>query len=403
MALVQPFKGTRYNPNAVGDISGVVAPPYDVISGKERERLASLSPYNVVHLTLPESRAGLDRFQASAALIDEWIKERILVRDDEPGIYVYRHEFEFEGRSFARAGFIAALDLEEGGVSGHERTVSIPKADRMKLLGATRSSLGPIFMLCPDPDSDVRRLIEGAMTEEIAEVDVGGGRHILTKIADTSVHGQLSNLLEPRRFLIADGHHRYGAALANYRSAKEDGTEGKWCRFTMVFCVAMEAPGLLILPTHRLVTSPRVAPKGYLRALQQSTHVEAVARLEDMLAGMARAGKGTFGLCLGRGGAFYLVRVVCQADGEDALDVEILHKILETSFDGPQGLHLAYTHSAREGVDRVAAGEASMCFFLQPVSTEELVQFSEAGRLMPPKTTYFHPKPLTGLVMNIAG
>ena len=115
-----------------------------------------------------------------------------------------------------------------------------------------------------------------------------------------------------------------------------------------------------------------------------------------MLAGMSETGKGTFGLYLGHGSAFYLV----TAPPEDALDVEVLHGILESVFDGP---HLEYTHSVCEGVDRVATGDTSMCFFLQPVSTNELMQFSNEGRLMPPKTTYFHPKPLTGLVMNIAG
>ena len=133
MALIQPFNGTRYNHDVVGDVSRVVAPPYDVISEEERQRLASLSPYNAVRLILPEARAGMDRFQTSAALIDEWLEKRVLVREDEPCVYIYRHEFEFEGCTYARMGLIAALDLEAGGVSGHEKTISTPKEDRMKL------------------------------------------------------------------------------------------------------------------------------------------------------------------------------------------------------------------------------------------------------------------------------
>lgn len=401
MASLHPFRGTRYSPESVGDLSRVVAPPYDVISEEKGRHLASLSPYNVVRLTLPQPRGEPERFQASADLIDRWLAEGILAREEKPCMYVYRHEFKHDGRALVRTGLIAALDLRRGGVVGHEKTAGAPRKDRLRLLRVTRSSLGPIFMLYPDPDSDVRGLLEGVRAKEHIKVELEGERHTLGVISDTGFHAEVSQLLKPRRFLIADGHHRYGAALSNHLSGKEGGEEEEWQRSTMVYCVSMEDPGLLILPTHRLIRGLAGPAGEYLGKLGEMASVEPAAGLDEALAGMFEAGKGAFGLCTGDGG-FYIVRSAAGHEDRLVLDVEILHALLDALLIGEDGsVEIDYTQSAREGAEHVAAGEASMCFLLQPVGTRELTWFSSMGRLMPPKTTYFHPKPLTGLVMKV--
>ncbi len=193
MALVHSFRGVRYGSGVQGGLSSVVAPPYDVISDEERDRLVSVSPHNVVRLTLPEPCGGLDRFQSSAALIDQWLKDGILLREEDPAIYLYRHEFEFEGRCVVRTGFIAALDLsDEDSVKRHEKTRGTHREDRLKLLRATKSFLGPIFMTYPDPGLALGEIIAGVEVDETVTVKLEDGVHTLGIVRDNDFHERLS-------------------------------------------------------------------------------------------------------------------------------------------------------------------------------------------------------------------
>ncbi len=396
MAEVRSFCGTRYNGGAVGDLSRVVSPPYDVIQGNERSRLASLSPYNVVNLILPQSRDGMNEFQSSAAYIDQWLSEEVLVRDDEPCMYIYRHEFEADGRSLVRTGLIAALDLKGCGarVRRHEKTMSGPRENRLGLLEETHSFLGPIFMLYPDAGAEVRGMIGGAAASENVELNIEEERHTLSIVRDPAFHEGVSELLRPKTFIIADGHHRFESSLVNY----QNGMDEEWRGGTLVFCVSMEDPGLMIGASHRMVKGLSGPLDTYLKKLGELADLEPVEDLEELLAGMSGAPEAVFGLCAGDG--LFLVR--CPRGGETVLDVEVLQGLLETLFSGDaDGVEISYTNSVEEGAGKARNGEISMFFMLLAVVPEELIRICDMGRIMPPKATYFYPKPLTGLVMKI--
>ena len=341
MPEIRPFRALRYSAEA-GPLQDLVAPPYDVISPQERERYLARSPYNVVHLTLPDSE------EQAASDLEAWRRDGVLV-EEEPAVWWVAQDYTGpDGIERTREGFAASLRVEPyetGAVLPHERTHAGPKEGRLRLLRATRTELEPIFLLY-DAEPPVARP-ERAPDIEAEE---GGVRTRLWKLPGA----------EPRidvPLLIADGHHRYETALA---FSQEDPS----ATHMLVVLVSSRAPGLVIFPTHRLVRRLGEVP------------VSELADLPDPLPGPV----------LYRDGRYWRIETDEEIDAEAVakLDAEVV----------------GYAPVASEAVSAVDRGEAEAAFLLRPVSVEQVAARAAAGGVMPQKTTFFYPKLLSGMLFH---
>ncbi len=354
MADVTPFRAVRYARPA----PDVVAPPYDVISTAQREELAARDQHNVVHLTLNESEEEAGR------LFHEWLDEGVLVRDGEPAVWALAQDYIGpDGVARTRHGVVASLraePYEARVVLPHERTHAGPKESRLRLLRAARAQIEPLFLLYDG-------LAPLSPPEQAPDLDVEGTR--LWRVEDA---GAVTEFFAGQQLLIADGHHRYETALA-YAAAEGSPESSR----LMVVLVSTSDPGLEIFPTHRVFSGrPDIDPDGE----EWGTPDEALGRLE------ALPYDGSVSLAYSGGTA----RLVRGEAGE--LDVELVDRF------GHEGL--SYTPDWREAVGRVDAGEADVAFLLRPARIEDVFERARRGEVMPPKTTYFFPKLLSGLLFH---
>jgi uncharacterized protein (DUF1015 family) len=371
MADVRAFPALAYDLARVGDLGAVVAPPYDVIPTEHLPELRARSSHNVVHLTRPG-----DDYQGAAALLETWKAEGVL-RSERPAMYL--HEVEFDGRR--RRDLIAALRLqpyEDGVVLPHERTHRGPKEDRLALLQATRTSLEPLWFLYEGKGTTLPGLLErGFDGRPAAEFEFEGTHHRLWRLEDAGWQDQVREALAALPVLIADGHHRYETALAF--ADEQGGDADAASRFTLALLTDLADPGLQVLATHRV-----------LKAGVAITGGEQVASLEEMLA--ALDGKLAAGYY--RGGLFH----VLQLEGHIAV-VE-LHRQLIENILGKRSLeeNVEYTRDPEEAVRWVDEGRGVAAFFLGPPDLAAVLEAARAGTTMPQKTTYFHPKPPSGML-----
>jgi uncharacterized protein (DUF1015 family) len=427
MAIVRPFRGLRYDPAVVGSIASVVAPPYDVIGSEEQNRLYEANPYNVVRLDLSRDR---DRYGAASRTFAQWREQGVLVRDSEPAFYPYaqRHRLR-NGEEHERLGFFARLHLEEfasGKVLPHEKTLASPKADRLALQRACRANLSSIFGLYSSPRFSLATVAAQALrASPWADFEDGAGvRHRFWCVVDGEFHESLRQQLESRAVYIADGHHRYETAL-RYRDERraETGRQSGEEPFddVLAFLVNMDEPGLVVLPTHRLLHELPIDPADFVERLRRCFRVEEVARAAGARGLVERmrpaAGERRIGVVL-RGEPHFLVLVARDGDNDGRLsgstalrrlDVTLLHSLI---LEGPKSIlgldahreveagRLSYTKEEDEAVARVESGEITAAFLLNATRVNEVRAVSEGGETMPEKSTYFYPKIATGLVFN---
>ncbi|MFL5925524.1 MAG: DUF1015 family protein [Gaiellaceae bacterium] len=342
MPTVRPFRALRYDPAVAGPLEHLVAPPFDVISDEQRRAYLARSPYNVVHLTLPDSE------ERAAADLADWRTRGVLVSDDELYWWIAQGYVGPDGVARTREGFAASVPVtryDERQVLPHERTHAGPKEGRLRLLRATRTQLEPIFLLYDDDP-----VFSRPGGEPVVDVEEGGVRTRMWPIVATE-----RTIDTP--LLIADGHHRYETAVA-YREENPEATH------TFAVLVSSRAPGLEIFPTHRLVQAVGDVP-GY-----------EVDGPRD-------------GVTLYRGGRYLRVR------SEDDFGPRVVESL------SPEGV--TYTASADEAIATVDRGEAAAAFLLQPVTTEQVARFAEAGEVMPQKSTFFYPKLTSGLLFHPIG
>jgi uncharacterized protein (DUF1015 family) len=430
MAEFAPFHGLRYNLEKV-NLSDVLAPPYDVIKGGKRDELLQKSPYNIVEVELPkgdyaQTQTDEDdaKYEHAAQVLQQWRDEGVLVLDDA-AFYIYEQEFEVPGGQMKkRRGVLGALLLEEfgKGVQPHEHTLSGPKQDRLKLLRAARTNTSPIFGLYEDNDGWVTQLIDNYCTGEKPDGearDADGIINRLWKVTDDETVNAIVAALEDEPVLIADGHHRYETAL-NYRNECAAKAGNAWTgsepeNFVMMMCVATLDPGLVVLPTHRLVKNvPAVDLMNLPIKLREFFDVEEVAGdSSDLLERVNEGDQIKIGLLVpetqylltlkdAHGDAMDLERSAAFND----LDVTILHRLIlerELGIDSQKlaaGEHVGYTVHADEAQKKVSNHEYSAAFLLRPTRVEQVRECCAAGDKMPQKSTYFYPKLMTGLVLR---
>ena len=406
MAKVYPFHPLRYTGQA-GPLGNLVTQPYDKISPAMQARYLALSPYNLVRVILGErhpSDSETDNVYTRAARhLNDWIASGILVRDPEPGIFPYFHEFTVPdtGERLVRKGFIALGRLEDYSanvVYRHEQTLTGPKKDRLELLRHTHAHFGQLFMLYPDRAGSIDALLDQAAAEApLAEVtDEYGAVHRVWKIAGDA---SIPELMADKKLLIADGHHRYETALA-FRNENPHlpGAD----RVMMTF-VNMYSPGLKILATHRLVNGIPAEgfPEEFLRRAATDFQVDEIDSLDRLKRDWDQPGDRTvIGAAIGNR-IFRLEEH--HAPGE--LDVRILHQHLLAKALGigeeavRDERHLRYIRGLDAAVEEARKGAAQIAFLLKPTSVEQVADTSFAGGVMPQKSTDFYPKLLSGLTI----
>ncbi len=414
MAEVRPLNALHYNLAAIPDLNDVVAPPYDVIDSARRERLLANSPFNIVELDLPVAPGGGDPYQHAAETLEEWELQGILAADREPSLWALTQDYQGpDGSRHTRRGLLCRVRVTPYGpglVRPHERTQPGPKQDRLSLTEATRHNLSPIFSLHP---GDAWRHIEGYTRDQPwAEVtDEDGTINRVWRIGDAEAHRAVAAELADSELLIADGHHRYETARTYADAIGGDGPH----RYTLMALVSLEDPGLTVFGYHRLLTDVgESAKQEALRdALLANFDVEEVP--VERLDPAGEEGIGVFGYIDAHHRKGFRLRLKDPAALESAiggtseayrtLDAAILETLILRDGLGmsPEDVEakrgIAYTASADEALASLD-GDTDALFLMRPTPVDQVRAVADAGETMPPKSTFFYPKLLTGLVFN---
>ncbi|MFZ0284112.1 MAG: DUF1015 domain-containing protein [Terriglobales bacterium] len=437
MAHIAPFRALRYDPARV-DLSQVVTQPYDKITSEMQERYYAASPHNLVRIILGKSEArdhpGENAYTRAAACFQDWRRQGIFLQEKQPSIYSYLQNFTVPGgsRELERRGFIALGQLEDYAdnvVFRHEQTLSKPKADRLQLLRATRAHFGQLFMLYNDPAGEIDGLLTAFVAPDIDTRDEYGVRHRIAKISDPSVIDLVRSKMRDKKLIIADGHHRYETAL-NYRNERRStadtapptrlafSSEIFPYEMVMMTFINMDSPGLLILPTHRVVHGlAAFAAEDLRQRAHRFFSVEEVDpsvdanRATGILREAGHAGTALLAVTADRvflldtpqalGSNFFSGLSLRQ----QSLDVVQLHKCL---LEGMLGIseeairnqqNVSYVRDAGEAMARVRSGGANVAFLMNPVRMAQVRDIAFAGEVLPQKSTDFYPKLLSGLTI----
>jgi len=439
MATIAPFRGFVFNEERAGRIKDLICPPYDIISLAEQQELYRKSPHNIVRLEFGLSSPGDtetdNRYTRAAALLDDWLRKDILHRSAEPAYYIYEMEYKAAGRVRKVRGFICLVRIEDydsGIVKPHETTLSGPKTDRLNLLRACKAGFSQIYSLISDPQGTVGGVLATAPKRPDMEVTSADGVvHRVWTYTDKAGIDTIVRHMASQPIFIADGHHRYDTAL-NYRNERRasagsyTGSEG--FNYVPMFLARIEDPGLTVLPAHRaLFNLADFQPRKFEEDLNRYFNIERIdftkktesADLRTVLETMAgRADHAhVFGMRVRDEHSYYLLSLRNVADMDALipgkspayrqLDVSILHHLIIDRLLGIKmethklGLNIEYIKDADEAIKRVAEGCAEVVFLMNPTKVTEVRDVASAGERMPQKATYFYPKLLSGLVVNV--
>jgi len=409
LATIHSFRPFRYGAKA-GDPAHLLTQPYDKINPEMQARYLAASPYNLVRIILGERHPGdtdSDNVYTRAAnYLEDWIRDGILVEDGVPALFVYSQEFEVpdSGERLRRSGFIGIGKIEDYSanvVYRHEQTLSGPKQDRLELLRHTRAHFGQIFMLYPDPERAVDRLLDEASggTPAMDVIDDYGARHLLWPITDSARILQIQALMSSKKLLIADGHHRYETALAYRNEHPGDAAAG----YVMMTFVNMHAPGLKILATHRVLRNLEGfdAVHFFEKAVKAGWSVAATATIEALKQRLAASDPKLVQIGVVAHGESRLMQ---RARKEGQLDVPVLHHdvlggLLGVTEEAVRDeKYIKYVRGIDAAVAEVASG-AQVAFLLEPTPIEDMARVAFAGGVMPQKSTDFYPKLLSGVTI----
>jgi uncharacterized protein (DUF1015 family) len=401
---IQPFRGLRYRvPD--DELSKVLAPPYDVISPSYQDELYARDPRNIVRVVLNRTR-GDTAYDEAGATLRGWIAAGLLAPDAEPSLYLVEQSFDVEGRPQRRFGLLARFRVEEPGrtrVMPHEHTRKEAREDRYRLLKATRANFSPIFLMFSDRTGvfEKRAQRTAAGRPEFEYTDDGGVRHRVWRITDGATISALQSAIGGDKVYIADGHHRWATAQRYHR---EVGAEAAW---TLGYFTPMEAPGLVVLPYHRLLDKgPSVAEAR--RLLERAFALTDVSGVAAAAHGAAASTKPyAFGLAE-PGGAGLVAEALPESEGLlsaeappslRALDTYFVHQAVLPRLKVPEEA-VRYAHSLAEVEQAVQKGECRLALLMRPTPVGQIVAVADARESMPAKSTFFHPKLPSGLVIH---
>ncbi|MHB8779860.1 MAG: DUF1015 domain-containing protein [Candidatus Geothermincolia bacterium] len=418
MASIRPFRATIYDTSVRPDLADVLAPPYDVIGPELQDELYRRDPLNIVRIILGKDD-GADRYQRASEYLRDWKARGVLTVTPQPAAYVYRQEFEHEGRRVQRGGFVALLRLDGATrVHPHEVTYDEAKNDRLSLLRACRANFSQIYTLYRDAGHGVARLLDesksGAPLLQVTDGD--GIAHTVWEVTGTEELAQLEAAMLDKEIFIADGHHRFEVANMYAAEMGRGGDADAPYRYTPVLFVDSGDPGLVILPVHRVISGGcdeemllrNLAPFFDIRG---RAHLDA-AGLPPLLEWMeaVEAGRHRFGLITSQG----IFRLTLQPDLDLAavlpagqsthwreLDAAILHELGVKRCLGEDVRdmrRITYVTDAAQALELVRSEKGAVAFIMRATNVRQIEAVALAGEKMPPKSSYFHPKPLSGLL-----
>jgi uncharacterized protein (DUF1015 family) len=425
MAEIRAFRAVRFDMSKVGELSDVVAPPYDVIGPELQQTLYDASPYNVIRLELTRDEPGRDRYAQASQTLQGWLRDGVLRADQHVALYVYHQTYTVDGQEYTRKGFFARVRLEpfgEGRIYPHEQTLSGPKADRLALYKATGFNLSPIFGLYPDPRNEVLAAVEAGIKDRtpLEATDHLGVRNRLWIVEDPQAHTIVQGLMGDKPIFIADGHHRYETAL-KYREEKTAAGEltgpDDPANFCLMMLVGMSDPGLLILPTHRLASglagltskdlAERLAPEFEVEDFGEGpSGCQAAWQEIELNEDQDILGFGT------KADNRWITARLRNYDAMDALvpdhspdwrslGVSVLRELVFNKLLKDLGTpEIQYVHLIDEVLGVFGKGGCDLACLVPPAGMEHVEAIASNLEKMPPKSTYFYPKLLTGLVLN---
>lgn len=420
MVKIRPFSALRYDTSKVS-LKKVVCPPYDVINREQRKGYIRQSPYNVVRLVLPERRDSKRDYDKAKKGLDSWMKKSILKIDTTPSIYVYLQEYKVGRKKINRCGFLCLLELEGKGSSGvlpHENVFSKPLLDRVELMRRTKSHLSPIFIVFKDSKAKAAKILSDvARKRPDADIYTDKTRHKLWQISDERLLDRLTRHVNSSQSVIADGHHRFRASIAVMDYFKKRRAKGDGHRYTLVYLVSSEDKGLKILPTYRAV---KILPKAFSmeymkRRLEKYFTIKPMSakNVDKVLKGAFDRKESAFVIYYKKRHLLLLKnkRIIKDIGPKGSslrwkrLDVSILHNLIFVKLLGikeriGKARNIYYYKGAGELIKQVDSGNQNMGVFLNPSTMEDVVKLAKQGEKMPHKSTYFFPKPLTGLVIH---
>lgn len=433
MAEIHPFCGLHYDQSVVGDLAAVICPPYDIITPQMEQELYRRSEYNFVRLEhgqrLPQDSTIDNSYTRSAAILEQWLEQGVLVTDEVPAIYLHDHYFIYNGREYRRRGITARVRLEEWHrmiIRPHEGTLSEPKDDRVSLLGVLGVNTSPILAMFEDQGQHISSLpaLKGSGKPLISLNDLNGERHDVWAITEPRLIKQICSGFNGKPLYIADGHHRYESALIYRRQRRafsSAASPDEAADYVLMTLVDYADPGLIILPPHRLLRGlppseiAGLAGKleSFFDVVELPLDMPAVWRqVDDLLAGADRVRLALFGLSGQR------LQVLTLKDHTAAsqmmpyfhselykrLAVSVVdHVILEELLglgSGQDEVRISYNYDMQGAVDMVLAREQQLALILGPVRAETVKAIADAGDRMPRKSTYFYPKLPAGLILN---
>jgi len=441
VAIIAPFKGLRFDPEKVGRMEDVVSPPYDVIDARVEEELVKKNPYNMVRLDLTKTADDDDSPQRYITVRDrlaKWQADSAMVRDERPCIYVYDIDYHHpSGKTLKRRGLVSLVRLaefSEGIVKPHEQTFREVVGDRLRLLDTCRTQFSQVFSLFSDPEGKVMATLDQGREETplYRVKDRDGCVHSLYRVSDSDAITSVCRMLEPSALYIADGHHRYTTALMfREMMAERDGgvAEDAPHNHMMMYLCPMEDEGLSVLPTHRLLRLPPISVASLIEKVARSAEVvevsggsreslvaEVLAMMDDIPGDDHR-----FGMYHPGEDRCFMLRVsperVAEMLGDTAAPLRALDVVVFSDLILGAGLDLdreacenndliSYHSDPDAGLDQAVKeaveGKADpVLFLLRSTPVDQVCRVADAGLVMPHKSTYFYPKILTGLVMNV--
>jgi len=418
MPEIKSFRGIRYNPEKIENLSEVVTQPYDQITDQMERAYKDKSPYNFVRLVLTKYAEGHDRQKEYADAkrhYDDWAKTEIFIQDDTVSVYPYWQEFTLGAKKYTRKGLMCLVRLEElgkGNILPHEKTLSKPKADRLNLLRITQKDFEPVFLLYTDPKNVANKALEKYCTKDplILAKDEKEVTHKIWRVDSASVINKVVKAMKESIFVIADGHHRYETAF-NYRNELEGIDENHPANYKLITLVNIDDPGLVVLPTHRLVKNlDEFNLESFLKKTNEYFEIKKTDH-DNIVKELNSGGLGTFG--------FYssITAYILTLKSPDimkkflpdrsneycGLDVAVLHTLLIEKVLGiePNKIedHVRYERGEEQTMRRIDNGEYQLAFLMNPTKPEQVKEVAQNRERMPQKSTDFFPKLVSGLVL----
>lgn len=396
MSEIKAFRAVIFNPQRLKYPQKLISPPYDIIAPDEEKTYRNRSRYNIIHLTLPQSAGGKNKYQSAADRFENWIKSGILLQDQDPAIFFYRQEFSLGKKRKTRLGLFASLSLSDTStIYKHEQTRPQPKKDRFRLLAKVGANLEPLFMLFPDRRQTINSFFKNYVKPDkpwLRFQDAEKNTHILWRLSSQRHLGNLKKIMAKKNLFLADGHHRYEACLSY------------GCDYLLAYFCPFKDPGLVLKPILRLVKGINSLPNDkinkYFRIRKSSR------RKVFNLINPGAATQRSIGAYANKNFYIFTLKKTQYLNKIDRayrnLDISLLnHLVFEKIFGiNPQDeKKIIFSADAQDLLRQADLNPASWVFFIKPPQIKDIVYLAKAEKLLPAKTTYFYPKVPSGLVM----